>query len=205
MTGRPAVLVLLAAVCAAAGCGIPTDGAAHPLPAGAIPPGAPPGAAVTAPGNPGPAQGVIFLNKGGRLVGVSTPTGDGSPTAALTALLAWPPGGKNELRTAINEKTRLVGPVRVAAGVASVYLTRDFVDLPPRDEVIAVGQIVYTTTTSSAITAVRFFVDGDAIEVPQGDGRLVTGPVGRSDYPDLLAGGSSRNCNTSGSGSVTCG
>jgi spore germination protein GerM len=132
---------------------------------------------------------VIFLNDGGQLVIVPTPSSGGSPTAALTTLLEWPQHDRGGLTTAINDRTRLLRPVDVTNAIATVLLSRDFVDVPARQELLAVAQVVYTATAVGGIAAVRFVVDGSSIEVPGGDGRLVTRPVGRSDYPDLLAAG----------------
>ena len=182
------IVMLLAASCIAAACGIPSDGTAHPLPAGAIPSVIPPTTAATIPASPGSEGGVIFLSDGDQLVAVATLDPVTSPTAALTDLLQWPQRASGRYRSAINERTRLLAPVYVEGGVAIVSLSAEFVDVAARQELIAVAQVVFTATAVAGVRAVRFVVDGNALEVPRGDGRLVTRPVGRDDYPRLLAG-----------------
>ena len=52
-------------------------------------------------------------------------------------------------------------------------------------QVLAVGQIVYTVTSVSGVNLVQLTEDGHPIEVPTGVGELRPGPVSRSAYASI--------------------
>ena len=163
-------------------CGIPSDRTARPLVVADSPP-------ATGPlNNPaGPSRsGTIFLSRGGELVPVTTSINGTSVGAVVTALLTWSGGGGN-LTSAIGDRTRLLRWATDEQGVAQLSFSAEFADVPSRTERLAVAQVVYTATSVPGISSVRFSVQNMPIDVPTATGRLVSRPVIRDDYADLLA------------------
>ena len=54
------------------------------------------------------------------------------------------------------------------------------------DEVLAIGQIVFSLTSLSNVDAVTFQVGGTLVSVPRPDGVLLARPVTSDDYSELL-------------------
>ena len=124
-----------------------------------------------------------------RLIGlertVSTPVGVGR---VLAALLAGPTDGEATLgvRSALTDLG--VGDAAAAAGVATIELTSEFAEAPTREQLLALGQLVYTATGLPDVEAVTFLIDGSPVEVPRADGSLSGRRVTRADYASLAAG-----------------
>lgn len=185
---KRAAFRILALTLVVADCGVPSDHTARPLPAPAAPSGPSLSNAAEPQPNADAAQtGVIYLINRDRLAAVATSSTGGSTTAAVLKLLNWSrqrPTPSRGLSTAVNDRTTLVNPVVTNNGIATVFLSREFVDVPERTEVLAVAQVVFTLTAVAGVSAVQFSVGGDFIEVPVGTRQLVSRPVSRSDYPD---------------------
>jgi hypothetical protein len=179
---RPAVAAAVAVTLALSSCGIPSDRTARPLAVADAPPAT---GSVGGPVAPTSA-GTIFLSQGGQLVPVTMPINGTSLGAVVTALLTWSGGGGN-LTSAINDRTRLLKWATDDQGVALLSFSAEFADVPSRTERLAVAQVVYTATSVPGISSVRFSVQNTPIEVPTASGRLVSRPVTRDDYADLLA------------------
>jgi spore germination protein GerM len=112
-----------------------------------------------------------------------------TPRAQLERLLQGPTPAEADagLRTLLTPDVT-IGPVRVLDGVAVVTLSGTATAQPSAHErVLAVAQLVYTATAIPEVQRVRFEVDGDAAEVPRGDGTLTNRPVGRKDYALVAA------------------
>jgi spore germination protein GerM len=74
---------------------------------------------------------------------------------------------------------------RSAGNVATVDVSSEFGTVGGSDQVLAVAQIVYTLTSSRYIDSVRFAINGNPTEVPDGSGSLSGTPRTRKDYPRL--------------------
>lgn len=110
----------------------------------------------------------------------------------------------NRLTTSLQALVRPVGdPERTAglrsalpAGIPEPAWTNDgawvviglpagFEQLATREQVIAIGQLVFTVTENSDAQGVSFTRAGGAIDVPDGAGRLLSRPVTRHDYQQI--------------------
>lgn len=184
---RPSRLAALLAGIALGGCGIPQD--RHPivLPGGILNPAlGPTRPAVSAPQ---PAvQATVFFVRSNRVVPVvRTLTGTGAGVdASLHELLGGPTDADLAagLRTAISSPTEL-HLVRIDGAIAVVDLTRAFVDVGGEEQILALAQVVLTTTAVAGITSVRFALEGQPVEVPRSDGTLSAGPLTAADYAVL--------------------
>lgn len=84
---------------------------------------------------------------------------------------------------------RMGASSRVTAGVATIDLTTEFAEAAPREQLLALAQLVHTATELPGIAVVWFEIDGTPIEVPKADGSLTDRPVARADYASLAAPG----------------
>jgi len=171
-----------------AGCGVPLDDRADVTPGSELPYelGARPATddSVAATGS-GPA--LVFLLRDGSLVAtprnVSDPTDLNGLLGELTAPLSVAETNQG-LRRALNDPD-LVGKVSRTANVATVELNASFDDLTPQEQVLALGQIVFTLTERDEVDRTRFTRDGEPLTVPTGSGTLTDAAVTRYDYRSL--------------------
>jgi len=108
-------------------------------------------------------------------------------TAAINALVAGPTRAERAsgVTTAVPKGTRLLG-IAIAKGVATVDLTSEYQSGGGSLSMqMRLGQVVYTMTQFPTVKAVRFKLDGAAVNVFSGEGIVLDHPVGRSDYKDL--------------------
>jgi Sporulation and spore germination/Immunoglobulin-like domain of bacterial spore germination len=126
------------------------------------------------------------VEPGPYVVPVARPVGD-DIEEALRALLE----GVTEaeagmgLSSTIPEGTSLLG-VDVADGVAAVDLSRQFESGGGSLSMMGrVAQVVYTATSFGDVEAVRFLLEGVAIEFLGGEGLIIDEPQTRADYLDL--------------------
>lgn len=183
-----APLLLLAAAITVSGCA-PDTGHIHHIPGSDVPFGlmsvSGRGAASQAPQGP---TIQVYLLRAGRLVPVTrrVVVGANVPADAIRSLLDGPTDRDTAKRitTAIPQETHLLS-LDLSGDIATVDLSSEFGALGGDSQTEAVAQIVYTITASPYIDAVRFAINGDSIEVPDGTGSLTATPKQRSDYPDL--------------------
>lgn len=146
---------------------------------------APPLVPTTAPEMEGEDVQLCFIREG-RLVPVGvrleTPV---DPEDALAALASPPEDAPAALRTALADPL-VVRDITVGAGVARVDLAPSITELGGDDQLLAVAQIVCTLTARSGVGQVSFAVEGSPVEVPRGDGSLVSQSVSRDDYSSLI-------------------
>lgn len=135
---------------------------------------------------PSSRQATVYFVRDGRLVAVDRHLPDGDPVArSLAALVAGPgPQDVAGLQSALPSSTA-AWDVAVAGGVATIAVPVDFDRLGARNEVVAVGQLVFTVTAHPGVRGVLFTSNGSPIEVPTDSGRLVARPVTRADYPTI--------------------
>ena len=78
-----------------------------------------------------------------------------------------------------------VSSVDASRGIAEVDLSSSFGDIRSGDQILALGQIVYTLTGQPGIGGVRFTVEGEPVTVPLSDGTLSDDPLSRDDFKAL--------------------
>ncbi len=88
------------------------------------------------------------------------------------------------LRSAIPDATMVVS-AEVAGGTATVELAADFSEIPPGDQVLALGQLVLTLTDLRGVGRVRFQVAGAPVATPLPDGTSTDDSVSREDFRSL--------------------
>jgi spore germination protein GerM len=129
----------------------------------------------------------IYLVRSERLFAVprTVPTPLSGPKV-LDTLSAGPTADETAtgLRTAISRRANLV-VVAVTGAFARVELDQAVVGLQGRDQLLAIGQIVYTLASLQDIDGVEFSFRGALLEVPTGRGTLKSGPVTTADYAAL--------------------
>jgi spore germination protein GerM len=128
----------------------------------------------------------VFFLRDGRLVAVTRRLASGnSLEGAIDALVAGPTDqDPPDLRTALPPSvTRL--PATTTAGVATIEVPSSFDRIGARNEVLALGQLVFTAMAQPGVSGVRLSSGGVPIEVPVDGGQLVARPVTRSDYPSI--------------------
>lgn len=72
-----------------------------------------------------------------------------------------------------------------SGGVAVIDLSEGFTDISGSDQLIAIAQLVYTSTGRPGVGQVTFTLEGEPIEIPRDDGSITSGSVTRDDYRDL--------------------
>lgn len=133
----------------------------------------------------------VYLVRQDRLAPAQRPGGSGPDrlSAALQALTG-PPGpteGGAGLRSALPaQSSDLVW--RSEAGTVHVSLPLPFDELTPREQLIAIAQLVYTITENSQADRVAFSRRNGQVNVPDGAGRLLSRPVTRQDYRQFAPG-----------------
>jgi germination protein M len=118
------------------------------------------------------------------------PATTGVAKAAMTALLAGPNGKEGaatpRISTTIPAGTQLLG-LSINNSVATVDLSREFESGGGSASVLGrLGQVVYTLTQFPSVKSVLFEVEGREVHAFGGEGAVLDGPVGRSDYDGVL-------------------
>jgi hypothetical protein len=105
---------------------------------------------------------------------------------AIESLLAGPTAEEagSGLRSAIANQTRLLS-VRVQSGVATIDLSGEFTAIGGQEQILALGQLVYTATAAQGVFGVKLSLDSRPVEVPRGDGTLTPEALGPEDYAGL--------------------
>lgn len=95
------------------------------------------------------------------------------------------PEERANLRTSIPAGTRLLGLAQEAP-LLRIDLSRDFASVGGEEELLAVAQIVLTTTAADSIDLVMFLLEGVPTDVPVASGALSVEPVSAQDYQELI-------------------
>lgn len=182
-----AVALLMVTVEAVVGCGVPLDDHAKTTSASNLP------YDLASPA-PAPLETVqpamtatIFLIRRDELVSSTRPVTDPGDLTALVESLTAPPSAEevgSGLRRALTDPG-MIGSISRTGRLATVELTRAFDQLASREQVLALGQIVFTLTERDEVDQVRFSRNNEPLTVPTGGGNLVDGPVTRYDYRSL--------------------
>lgn len=188
---RPQLFAALATVVLlGTGCGIPTDSSPRPLddvPFGLVePPGTVPADEPTPSGSTYTAK--LYYISATRLVGVDVelPKAATPQDQARVVLQALADGPRENLpmRTALRPSPEM--SVTLRGSLATVELAQPVLDLPPDEQLFAIGQIVLSLTRVSPIAEVQFTADGQPVFVPLPGPSPADGPVKASHYLLLL-------------------
>jgi spore germination protein GerM len=180
------IVAVLVMVCV--GCGVRGQGHADVIPAKDVPFGLP-GPTTTAADSP-PASpttsATIYLIRSGHLVSVARDLASAGAKDLISALATGPsaPESSAGLRSAIS--TDVVSNVTVTGPTATIDLSNHFGELPRGDQLLAVGQLVYTLSGVPEVKQLTFRLDERPTAVPRADGTLSDQPVTRDDYRGLL-------------------
>jgi hypothetical protein len=137
-----------------------------------------------------PASLEVWFSHGDKLVSVPR-THQATPriaTAAIEALLDGPTSTERAsgITSAIPSGTRLLG-ISIRGGAAIIDLTSQYQSGGGSLSMqVRLGQVVYTLTQFPTVKAVSFRLDGTPVNVFSSEGIVLSHPVGRSDYKDLL-------------------
>jgi spore germination protein GerM len=71
-------------------------------------------------------------------------------------------------------------------GALTVDLGADFGTRPSSEQILALGQLVFTVTEVPGVGRVIFRIDGAELDVPLPNGQLAAGSVSRDDYASLV-------------------
>ncbi|MGH8972999.1 MAG: GerMN domain-containing protein [Acidimicrobiia bacterium] len=188
---RPALLLLLTLALAVAACGVPTNARPRALPDAVVPRDLVAANPVTTSSTVplGSTARVRVYLVGGveseRLVPVDRTVQAPADVERVLAQLALGPNREEEdrgLRSAILPGT-VINSVLVESNIAIVDLAKGHsIARQGTDFILALAQMVYTATELSGVGGVRFTLDGERANVPNGTGVETAGPIGRVSY-----------------------
>jgi spore germination protein GerM len=189
------LVVLVLAVVGLAACGVPGDSSPHELDAKSVPYGLlAPTAENTTTTQPSAFTAtsrvkIYLADADGKLEAVTRQvTAPTTPAKAIVALLNGPSKDEaDKLHSAITTDTKLLGIDGPADGLVTLDLSHHLLDITGRQQILALSQVVYTVTELPSVDRVLFQIDGENVEVPNGNGTLTASPLGRLSYSDLLA------------------
>lgn len=171
------------------GCGIGIQSHATSIPSHAIPPELLSPRETPPPSAFQPAStSTIYLVRNGVLVGVHRPADETSTLSALLrSLLQGPTDAEAQsgLVTAINTNP-VLNRVTFSGSIASIDLASTFGDIRGQEQILATAQLVMTAVGYPGVDAVQISLDGAPADMPLTDGTLVSQPLVRADYSQLL-------------------
>ena len=190
------VLLVVLALLGLVACGVPGDDAPHELEAKSVPYDLlAPTAENTTTTQPSMFTAttrvkIYLANADGQLEAVTRQvTTPSTPAKAIVALLNGPSKEEaDHLHSAITTDTKLLGIDGPGDGLVTLDLSHHLLDITGRQQILALAQIVYTATELPSVDRVLFQIDGENVEVPNGNGTLTASPLGRLSYSTLLAG-----------------
>jgi spore germination protein GerM len=175
-------VVMVVAILALAGCGVPVDRSPSALPRKGVPFGllqpSPRSSTTTSVVSPVQSPVKIFLiAASGHLVAVprAVPTASESLATVLDALVKGPTNTElaTGLESAVPAQTVVLGAVIGTDDVATVNLGGTFGQLVGQAQIQAVAQIVFTAAALPDVSGVSFELAGKAADVPVANGALV--------------------------------
>ena len=112
----------------------------------------------------------------------------GDVRLAILSLLTPPTEAEvnSGLSTDISPSVRLRGISGPEDGLVTIDLASDGTEQSPEISRLAFAQLVYTATGLPGVNRVLFQVDGQAREVPTGEGQSTAQPLSRVDYRQFL-------------------
>ena len=184
---------LLAAVVLLSACGVPTEDSADLADDGEVPFG-------LLDRDREPVTGANPSGRGVEIFLYDDDTDTLSPVIrrveddSLSAVISQLEQDLSEEETMADVRNPLAGVDAVATvendggGVVTIDLSEEFSDIRRSDQLIAIAQLVFTSTARPGVGQVSFTLEGARVEIPRGDGSLTTGNVTRQDYATLAPG-----------------
>lgn len=172
------------AVGALAGCGVPVDDRPHAITPGEFAVGGSPASSTSSTSVVIVEALRLWYVQDDLLVSVRRAVANEvNASIALSELLRGPTESERatDIRSAIVDTTAVID-ASVVGGVAIVRLARAFRELPARDQLLAIGQLVLTMTDVRGVGLARFVIDGERVAVPQPDGVATAQDVTRDLY-----------------------
>ena len=192
MRGRVArgvAVALVVAVLGLAACSAPVDSGPKTLRAASIPANLRAETSTTTTTVPTGASEevtIYFIGSDDRLSPVTRRIS--SPVTlekVLQSLFAGPTEAETvSLRTAISPDTAVLG-APIEARIATVNVSKDFAFGTLPDQIVAFAQVVFTAVDVEGVTGVLFAQNGHRLDVPDGDGKNVSAPLGRASYAQV--------------------
>lgn len=177
---------------AVAACGVqlddePREVAANTLPYGLLETGTTGSTASTTPLPTFQSTSVFLVDNSDFLVEVRRQL-PGEVRVAIGSLLTPPTEIEvnSGLSTAIAPSTSLRGVVGPEDGLVTIDLRSDGTVGSPEISRLAFAQLVFTATAVPGVERVLFQVDGQAREVPTGEGQSTAEPLSTADYRQFL-------------------
>ncbi len=187
MTGRArraagalAVLVLVA------GCGVPVEDAAEPLPSGALP-----SASSATQASPAASGIDVYFAAGRMLQAVEESLSDRTPAGAMAALAAGPPPDRAEdLRTLLVDPSTGMPVLTIESvsptGDGVLQSTEAFLRVPVPDQVLLMGQVVSTLAEVGVRSVEVRDPAGNTLSLALPGGVDNDGPVTAKDFASLV-------------------
>jgi len=129
----------------------------------------------------------VFLVRGSRLAPVSRVVSHQPGIGAALRALSQPLSETEryrQLRSAVPASDEELSGT-ILGSVARVSMPPGFDRMAVREQVAAMGQLVYTVVANTNADRVQLYDGERPIPVPGGDGALLDRPVGRADYAGL--------------------
>lgn len=181
-TAGAALLVALLAAWALAACGVTSQDTATRIDPDDVPFGLLDDQPTTTVVTAGKTTTVYLLSED-RLIPVERSV---ASDASLGDLLRQVTAGPTEVEQTLGITSAVpsgsVASVDASRGIAEVDLASSFGDIRSGDQILALGQIVYTLTGQPGIGGVRFTVEGEDVTVPLSDGRPSDEALSRDDF-----------------------
>jgi len=182
-------VAIVAVVATTSSCGVTTDDTAQRVDAAQVPYDLLDSTTTTLLA--ADAQGVetsVCLVLNGSVLSVGRDrSGEPPLDTLLQLLLAGPTEGETTLglRSALSTAD-MVTTTTTLGSIVRVELGNDFAELPGDQQLLAVAQMTCTLTTQPGVESLSFRLADKDIEVPVGDGSIVSRPVTRADYVNLI-------------------
>ncbi|HZD73454.1 MAG TPA: GerMN domain-containing protein, partial [Actinomycetota bacterium] len=148
-----------------AGCGVPTDRAPRDIPAKDVPFGLLSTTTSTATS----IQGVtvrVFLVDDDRLAAVERKVPMPVDPGKVLGMIPAGPTPQEVTRGLRTAMTSGIASARLSGGIVTVQLAAEFAQAPIREQILALGQLVYTATALAGVRGVEVSVDGRPAQVP---------------------------------------
>ncbi len=175
---------------AVSGCGVPADSSPREIPAEKVPFEllAPSTTQVPSQSTVETTTAQIYFVGPERLVvvnrTVASPLSLGGVIASLTQGVTAEETASG-LRSAINPQTTVLNAQITNDGTAVLNVSDAFSGISLKEQILALGQLVYTATALPGVKDVQVSLNSSPVEVPRGDGSLTRAPIKTSDYPSL--------------------
>jgi hypothetical protein len=177
---------LVLAAMTTAGCGVPMDDLARRVPPEQVPynlldPNPLPNPQVISSGAPS----LVYVVKGDRLRAVPTLVPVDTDPVRVFDLLEAAVAQVSDARTVV-QLGDVVAAVLDAEGLLTVDVDPTLLQLPAREQVLAIAQVVLTMIEQPGVNGVLFTAQGQPVSVARTDGSIISGPARRADLADLV-------------------